>query len=232
LNKSNKIFLSHQLIYNIEEETLYCQNELIKLTHSEQKTLQLFVQHINTPVSLNALYEHIFYEQDREFNPNTIRNIISKLRSKIKANVIENIYGSAYIIRNTASNEPSFNALSHLSNYLFDIIDQAQNGISITDPKQEDNPLVFCNLYFLKTFEYELEEILGKNPRFLRQDDAQEETILKIKQGIENNIPITVQIRNYTKSKKLIPTELTISPIFDRFSGELIYYLGIQKVLS
>lgn len=193
--------------------------------------MQLLVENINTPVSLNCLYEHIFYEQDRAFNPNTIRNIISKLRSKIKENLIENIYGSAYIIRHTKAAKPTFNALSNLSNYLFDIIDQAQNGISITNPKQEDNPLVFCNHYFLKTFEYELEEVLGKNPRFLRQNDAQEETVLRIKEGIEQNIPISVHIRNYTKTGKKVPTELTISPIFDRFSGELIYYLGIQKVI-
>lgn len=54
-----------------------------------------------------------------------------------------------------------------LNEYLFEIINQAQYGITICDPNKEDNPLIFVNETFCKIFGYTKEEVLGKNCRFL-----------------------------------------------------------------
>lgn len=230
----NHITLCEGIYWDFDKGTLFSASNNIKLTQSEHKTLKLLIDNLDKPVSMNEIYEYIFWDDDREFNPKTIRNIISKIRAKLHPEIIENIYGCAYIVR---SNKVSKNTLidKHLpdiSEYLIDIIDQAQNGISITNPRLQDNPLVYCNMYFKKTFGYSDDEIIGKNLRFLRQNDTQEDIASKIRNSIKEQLPITVQIRNYTKDGKLIPTELTISPIFDRYSGELIYFLGIQKVIG
>lgn len=118
-----------------------------------------------------------------------------------------------------------------MKDYLLDIIDQAQNGICITNPRIKDNPIVFCNDYFKKIFGYSDDEIIGKNPRFLRKDDLQENKMVQIRTSLENQLPITICINNYTKNGLIVPTELTISPIFDKYNGELIYFLGIQKII-
>ncbi len=229
-----QVVLCNGIYWDYDKDCLVSSSNDIKLTQSEHKTLKLLIDNLDKPVSMNEIYEYIFWDDDREFNPKTIRNIISKIRAKLYPEIIENIYGCAYIVRsNNVSKNTLFDKhLPDISGYLIDIIDQAQNGISITNPRLHDNPLVYCNMYFKKTFGYSDDEVLGKNLRFLRQNDAQEDVVSKIRNSIKEQIPLTVQIRNYTKEGKLIPTELTISPIFDRYSGELIYFLGIQKVIG
>jgi PAS domain S-box-containing protein len=56
-----------------------------------------------------------------------------------------------------------------LHEYLFEVIDQARNGITISDPNQEDNPLIFVNQVFTEIFGYSKEEVLGKNCQFYKQ---------------------------------------------------------------
>jgi PAS domain S-box-containing protein len=180
-------------------------------------------------VEIYSIYEHVFYESDKDYNVRTIRNIISSLRKKLPEGTIENIYGSAYIIR---KQKTRFDNQNIIEPYLMDIIDQANNGITITDPNQKDGPLIYCNEYFLKVFGYEKDEVMGKNPRFLRAGDQQEEVVVKIRTALIEQVPTTVRIRNYTKNGDLVPTELTISPIFERNTGKLQFFLGIQKVLD
>lgn len=230
-----KMFFNKSLYWDSSTNTMYYNSNSIKFTKSESMTLELLINNLDKSVSMNEIYEYIFWDDDRDFNPNTIRNIISKIRSKLKCNIVENIYGSAYIIRSSSLYDRYESVKSDdmlkIEPYLLDIIDQAQNGISITNPRLEDNPIVYCNMYFKEIFGYSDDEIIGKNPRFLRKNDEQEEVIDKIRDAMNQNLPLTIHINNYTKSNVLVPTELTISPIFDRFSGELMYYLGIQKVL-
>ena len=45
------------------------------------------------------------------------------------------------------------------------------NSISITDPNQPDDPLVYVNPAFERTTGYAAEEVLGRNCRFLQGDD-------------------------------------------------------------
>jgi len=234
LSLKNQIVLCNGIYWDCDKNCLVSSSVDIKLTQSEHKTLKLLIDNLDKPVSMNEIYEYIFWDDDREYNPKTIRNIISKIRAKLNTEIIENIYGCAYIVRSNKVSQNTLLAkkLPDISEYLIDIIDQAQNGISITNPRLQDNPLVYCNMYFKKTFGYSDDEILGKNLRFLRQSDTQEEIVSKIRTSIREQLPITVQIRNYTKDGKLIHTELTISPIFDRYSGQLIYFLGIQKVIG
>ena len=201
----------------------------INLSGSEFKTLELLFSHVDIPIDTQTIYEEVFFDSDREYNIRTIRNIISSLRKKLPQGTIENIYGSAYIIR---KHQKNFDTQNILEEYLMDIIDQANNGITITDPNQEDDPIIYCNKYFLKVFGYEKDEVIGRNARFLRADDQQEDVIVKIRTALIEQVPITVRIRNYTKNGNLVPTELTISPIFERDTGKLQFFLGIQKVLE
>lgn len=118
---------------------------------------------------------------------------------------------------------------NQLKEYLFDILDQAKNGITITDPNQEDNPIIYVNKAFCELFGYDADEIIGKNCRFLQQDDTEQSSIETIRFAIFHKIPVTAVLRNYTKNRKLIYNELSISPIFDKQTQELKYFLGVQK---
>ncbi|MCV6607534.1 MAG: ATP-binding protein, partial [Campylobacterales bacterium] len=73
------------------------------------------------------------------------------------------------------------------------------------------------------------EEVMGKNCRFLQKDDREQEAIKKMKQAVIKEETVTVVIRNYSKSGRLVYNEVTISPIFDKNTKKIKYFLGIQK---
>jgi len=117
-------------------------------------------------------------------------------------------------------------------NYFFEIVNQARNGITVCDPNQEDSPVIYVNQEFTNIFEYPAKEVIGKNLRFLQNDDTEQINLEKIREAIKNQAPVTTILRNYTKSGKLIYNEVKISPIFDEKTNKLKYFLGVQKDIS
>jgi PAS domain S-box-containing protein/diguanylate cyclase (GGDEF)-like protein len=130
--------------------------------------------------------------------------------------------------KNIQYNEPF---LKEVSEHLFQILDQSQNGITITNPNQNDNPIIFANKAFCNTFGYSLDEIINKNCRFLHKDDTEQEEINDIRKAISNKKSISTILRNYKKDGTLVFIELSISPIFDE-DKNLKYFLGIQKDIT
>ena len=110
---------------------------------------------------------------------------------------------------------------------LSQILDTCVNGITLSDPDREDNPLVYVNEAFEFITGYGQEEVIGRNCRFLQNEDHDQEGIELIRQAIRDGKSATTTLRNYRKDGTLFYNQFTIRPLFDR-RGKLIYYLGIQ----
>ena len=110
---------------------------------------------------------------------------------------------------------------------LSQILDSCVNGITLSDPDQEDNPLVYANEAFEQITGYSRDEILGRNCRFLQGDDREQEGIEQIREALREQKSVMVTLRNYRKDGTLFYNEFLVKPIVDR-QGRLIYYLGIQ----
>ncbi len=110
---------------------------------------------------------------------------------------------------------------------LSQILDSCVNGITLSDPDLEDNPLVYANEAFELITGYSREEIIGRNCRFLQGNDRDQEGIEQIRQAIRDKSSVMVTLRNYRKDGTLFYNRFLIKPIVDR-QGRLIYYLGIQ----
>ncbi len=110
---------------------------------------------------------------------------------------------------------------------LSQILDSCVNGVTLSDPDKEDNPLVYANEAFELITGYSREEIIGLNCRFLQGNDRDQEGIEQIRQAIRENKSATVTLRNYRKNGELFYNRFSIRPLLDR-DGRLIYYLGIQ----
>jgi PAS domain S-box-containing protein len=120
------------------------------------------------------------------------------------------------------------NPNSELFKYLPKVIEQATNGIIVSDPNQEDNPVVYVNDVTCKRFGYSREEFIGRNCRFLQGEDRKQKSIKAIKDAIVNRISTTVTVKNYAKNGNLIYNQFSLSPIFDE-NNNLKYFLGIQR---
>ena len=110
---------------------------------------------------------------------------------------------------------------------LTQILDTCVNGITLSDPEQPDNPIVFANSVFCEMTGYELDEIIGRNCRFLHGDDRDQEGLEEIREALKSHSETKVLLRNYKKDGQLFYNQLTIQPLRDA-QGNLIYYLGAQ----
>jgi len=110
---------------------------------------------------------------------------------------------------------------------LSQILDTCVNGITLSDPDQPDNPIVYANAAFELITGYDNAEILGRNCRFLQGQDRDQPEIDRIREAVREQKPVTVTLRNYRKDGTLFHNRFSIRPLFDR-QGRLVYYLGIQ----
>ncbi|MCG6985668.1 MAG: PAS domain-containing protein [Thiocapsa sp.] len=110
---------------------------------------------------------------------------------------------------------------------LSQILDTSINGITLSDPDQKDNPIVYANEAFELITGYSHEEIIGRNCRFLQGQDRDQDGLEKIREAIREQKRATVMIRNYRKDGTLFYNRFSIRPLYDR-QGKLIYFLGVQ----
>nr|WP_207143756.1 PAS domain-containing protein [Thiococcus pfennigii] len=111
------------------------------------------------------------------------------------------------------------------------ILDTCVNGITLSDPDQPDNPIVYANEAFELITGYDREEILGRNCRFLQGEDHDQPEVERIREALREERPVTVTLRNYRKDGTLFYNQFTIRPLFDP-QGRLIYFLGVQYDVS
>jgi PAS domain S-box-containing protein len=110
---------------------------------------------------------------------------------------------------------------------LTQILDGSVNGITLSDPDQEDNPIVYANKAFEQITGYSKEETVGRNCRFLQGQERDQEELQQIRDAIKNAKPVEVTLKNFRKNGELFYNRLSITPLFDT-EGHLIYFLGVQ----
>ncbi|MGD1982453.1 MAG: PAS domain-containing protein [Chromatiaceae bacterium] len=110
---------------------------------------------------------------------------------------------------------------------LSQILDTCVNGVTLSDPDQPDNPIVYANEAFERITGYGQDEIIGRNCRFLQGTERDQPEIESIREAMRTDSEVTVTLRNYKKDGTPFFNEFTIRPLFDR-NGNLVYYLGVQ----
>ncbi|MNH80716.1 Blue-light-activated protein [compost metagenome] len=95
----------------------------------------------------------------------------------------------------------------------------------ITDPRLEDNPVVFANDSFCALTGYDRAEILGRNCRFLQGPDADPSTIEQIRQAVHEARPLKVDILNRRKDGSSFWNRLFLAPVPDA-DGKLAYFFA------
>lgn len=217
------IKLSDNCYWNPFDETIVQNNEIEFLPPTMTKLVKMFVENHDRPISSVDIFFAIWDDYEKEYNAKNVRNLISSLRKRIPLININNYYGGRYVLKKYRDSTPD------ISDYVIEILDQAKNGIIISDPNLPDNPIVFVNEAFTELFGYLPEEVIGRNSRFLQGEDRDQPALEKIRIAIKEEKDITVTVRNYTKDGQLIYNELSISPIFDKKTEKIKYFLGIEK---
>lgn len=225
MREKNLIKLAEDYYWSEYDEIVLHHNEPVQISSNQSKLLQLLIDAKGNPLTSIDIFANIWRDYDKEYSQRSIRNLVFNLRKKLPFLNIVNYHGGLYALKLFREKTPD------ITEHLFDILDQAKNGIVITDPAQDDNPIIYANNHFTQIFGYRLEEVLGKNCRFLQGEDKDQSEIEQMRNAIRDKKAITVTLKNYHKSGKLIYNEITVSPIFDK-SNKIKYFLGVQKDLS
>jgi PAS domain S-box-containing protein len=101
----------------------------------------------------------------------------------------------------------------------------------ISDPRQDDNPVVFANAAFYQLTGYTAAQVIGRNCRFLQGPMTDQADLAKVRQAIARQEPIEIKLQNYRQDGTAFWNHLHLVPVFDE-SGELIYFFASLLAIS
>ncbi|UHC18104.1 PAS domain-containing protein [Methylobacterium currus] len=97
----------------------------------------------------------------------------------------------------------------------------------ITDPRRDDNPIVFANAAFARLTGYDRDTVLGRNCRFLQGPETDRADVARLRAAIESRTPIELDLLNYKKDGSTFWNRLLVSPVFGE-DGQLTYFFASQ----
>ena len=107
----------------------------------------------------------------------------------------------------------------------------SSNGIVITDPRLPDDPIVYVNPAFEKTTGYPMEEVIGRNCRFLQGEDRDQPALEELRACLREGQECRVVLRNYRRDGTRFWNELYVSPVHDE-AGNVTNFVGVQNNIT
>ena len=108
---------------------------------------------------------------------------------------------------------------------------QTRMAVCLSDPNLPDQPIVFANRAFRRLTGYDEHEILGRNCRFLQGPKTDRAEVSRVREAIENEDVVVVELLNYRKDGTAFWNALHLGPIYDA-QGKLLYFFGSQWDVS
>jgi sigma-B regulation protein RsbU (phosphoserine phosphatase) len=107
----------------------------------------------------------------------------------------------------------------------------AAEGITISDMRSPDQPLIYVNEGFERLTGYSADSIVGRNCRFLQGENTDPATVEKIRDALASGNECTVEILNRTKNGDPFWNRLSLTPVRDSL-GEITHFIGVQSDIT
>ena len=101
----------------------------------------------------------------------------------------------------------------------------------VTDPRRDDNPIVFANAAFLALTGYAHDEVIGRNCRLLQGRDTDPASVAAIRAAVEGRHDISIDLLNYRKDGTPFWNALYLSPVTTA-AGELQFFFASQMDIT
>ncbi|CZR60120.1 uncharacterized protein PAC_10015 [Phialocephala subalpina] len=108
-----------------------------------------------------------------------------------------------------------------------DLVGGLSEVFCITDPNQQDNPIIYASEEFYRLTGYGRDNVIGYNCRFLQGSNAKSGSVSRLRKSIRNGKGICETLLNYRRDGRPFVNVLMIAPLHDG-KGNLKYYLGAQ----
>jgi diguanylate cyclase (GGDEF)-like protein/PAS domain S-box-containing protein len=103
----------------------------------------------------------------------------------------------------------------------------AAQGVTIADALAPDVPLVYANPAFERMTGYRLDEVLGRNCRFLQGPDTDPTAVQAIRQAMAAGREIQIVLLNHRQDGTPFWNDLGVSPVRDD-DGRITHFIGYQ----
>jgi PAS domain S-box-containing protein len=97
----------------------------------------------------------------------------------------------------------------------------------LTDPKQEDNPIIYASEGFYQMTGYTRDFAIGTNCRFLQGPKTQRHSVQRLRQAISSGQELSEALLNYRRDGRPFMNILMIAPLHDN-KGNVKYHIGAQ----
>lgn len=103
----------------------------------------------------------------------------------------------------------------------------SREGIVITSA-EGDQPILYCNPAFERISGYRLDEVVGRNCRFMNHRHHDQEGIARVREAITARKEVEVVVQNSRKNGEEFWCSLSIAPVFSE-GGRAKYFIGVQS---
>lgn len=110
-------------------------------------------------------------------------------------------------------------------------ISRSTVAMVLTNPRIDDNPIVYVNDAFERMTGFSRDMSIGRNCRFLQCDETDPADVGALRRAIHRGEELGVDLTNRRADGSTFTNRLLVSPIRDE-DGEIIYFLGVQKLLT
>ena len=141
------------------------------------------------------------------------------------------LFGFGFVLMQSSTRRQAYGIAEQMTRQLRlqeRAITSASDGIMITDPNQPDNPVIYANPAITRITGYSVEEIMGRNSRFLQGAERNQPEVQELRKAIHEGSACHVVLRNFRKDGTPFWNELTISPVRDG-TGQLINFIGVSE---
>ena len=101
-------------------------------------------------------------------------------------------------------------------------------SLVISDPTQDDEPLVWVNSTFLTVTGYDEDEVLGRNCRFLQGPGTDRDVVARLRDALGTDGSAHETLLNYRRDGSSFYNDVTISSVHDG-DGRLVHRVGVQR---
>eukprot|EP00250_Pteridium_aquilinum_P006042 c16029_g1_i2 orf=185-1351(+) len=115
---------------------------------------------------------------------------------------------------------------------LREALHRAEFNFVLTDPRIQDNPIVYASDGFLQMTGYTAEEVLGRNCRFLQGPATSRHTVIEIRDAIREERACQVSILNYTKQGTPFWNLFHMAPVYSKEDGRVVHFVGVQTPVN
>jgi PAS domain S-box-containing protein len=111
------------------------------------------------------------------------------------------------------------------------VVTTANDAVMVTEPEPLEGSgprIVYVNAAFARMTGYAPEEVIGNTTEMLVGPETDQETVRRIREGLERREPVRAELLNYRKDGSSFWVEVSIAPVLDE-SGCVVHFTSVQR---